>query len=219
MDPKTVNVFANTGPLPESKDEKLLTWIEANLPENRKSLLDFGAGYGTWTKQIAELGTFAKVNIIEPDQMAFDYTRKALGKKFHSSAKSYDLILAFAVLELLDLDENSSQLAKFSNLLDSDKSKVLILYNFYHKWSIRWILFWLVSLGNPRKYHQTKKFHRSYLSFRDFSEICDENGFKIKDWYAPSFFRGRGPSSKFLRVPGLFSTVFLVLERKSTGSI
>lgn len=218
MKSKTVNVFRNSGPMPESKDEKLLNWIKSNLPKKRQSLYDFGAGYGTWTKQIADLGAFTDVNITEPDNVAYNYTKKTLGDKFNSSLEKYDLIISFAVLELLDLSTNSAQLKKFKDLLETERSKILILYNFYHRWSLRWILLWLVSLGNPKEYHQTKKFHRSYLSFKDFSRICDDNGFSISDWYAPSFYRGRGPSSKFLKMPWLFSTVFLALERKTTTS-
>ena len=204
--------FSNSGPLSRSEDEDLLVWFNKNLPKKRDSMLDFGCGYGTWTSQIANLGGFQAVKIIEPDNKAFEFTTSLLGDLSDQNNDTFDLVVSFAVLELFDIETQLSYLQDFKSQLTSPNGRIFLLYNFYHPFSIRWILLTILGLGNAKKFHLNNRFQRSFLKFSGFKKVCDEAGLNISDWYSPNLFRGYGPSSRKIKIPNIFSTVFVVLE-------
>ena len=91
------------------------------------------------------------------------------------------------------------------------------MYNFYHPFSIRWLLFAIIGKGNSKNYHDTKKFTRSYIKYSDFQVILNKCGLEVVDWYAPNLYRGFGPSSKFINLKYLYSNIFLSLKKTGKG--
>lgn len=84
----------------------LIKFVEDNITKNRKKVLDFGAGTGTYAEMLKEGGL--QVDCLEPDETQARLL-KSMGYKVIEDANdlkagSYDLIYAFNVLEHIEDD-------------------------------------------------------------------------------------------------------------------
>ena len=209
--------FKNIGQLPQCEDISLLNWIHSQFPVKTVSMYDYGCGYGTWTKQLSELGNFDAVNVFDPDIKAKENAILLLSQKFNENIDKFDFIMLFAVLELLSIEEQEEILIRLVDKMEDSSSRMMVMYNFYHPFNIRWLLFAILGNGSPTNYHNTKKFKRSYLNYSDFQVLLNKCGLEVVDWYSPSLYRGFGPSSKFINCKYVYSNIFLSLKKTVKG--
>ncbi len=165
--------FRNVGPMQTRASRHLQLFLERHLAGVRL-FYDHGCGYGGWTKFIAELAD-AKAAIFDPDEAASAHTSGVLGQRFTESKGPFDAILCFGVLELL---EEPDQLALLKSFADMLQGKLLVQYNFYNPLGLRWLALRLRH-GNPIKWHEKNRFHRTYFSRAKVEDIYSQAGFRI----------------------------------------
>lgn len=165
--------FKNVGPITTRASHHLHGFFQRHLGGVRL-IYDHGCGYGGWTKYIAEL-TDAKAAIFDPDEAASVHTRNVLGDRFTESEGPFDAIMCFGVLELL---EESDQIALLKTFAEKLQGKLLVQYNFYNPLGLRWIALRLRH-GDPIKWHESNRFHRTYFSRAKVEDIYRRAGFRI----------------------------------------
>lgn len=89
----------------------------------------------------------------------------------------YDLIVCFAVLELLPENEQRKLLELLKNSLNPGKD-LIVQYNVYNPYSLRWAAIRILK-GDPKAWHQNFRFDRSYLNSRQVEYLFESSGFRI----------------------------------------
>lgn len=204
--------FQNNGRLKPYNNSALNKWLAECFDCQIHDLYDFGCGYGTWSSKIAKLSNAKHIYVKDIDEKAEKEAKDFLGASEASNEDKFDLIMSFAVLELLSEQQNADILSEFRSKLKSDESSILIMYNFFHILNLRWIIFAILGLGDPKGYHNTHRFERNYLTLKQFERICNAEGLYIKKWFAPRLFQFVPLSSKFLPIPSLYQTIFIHLK-------
>lgn len=165
--------FQNVGPLGVASSKLLDRFLLRHL-SGAKLIYDHGCGYGTWARHVSML-VGAKMAIYDPDPQASAHARELLGEKFSDSDGPFDGIICFAVLELLDKQEQVDLLRTFADKL---RGRLVIQYNVYNALSLRWLAMRFVH-GNPIAWHEKHRFHRSYLKRRQVEDLFHAAGFSI----------------------------------------
>lgn len=213
----TIRRFTNRGyqpvcSLPSSVDAMLRRALAG-----RRSLLDYGCGYGGWLAYFLEVNKSCSYSTFDIDKSAEKHAQSIAPSRYQPRSRGFDAIACFAVLEILPYEDQLALLEKLSNMLEYN-GVLLIQYNTYNPMSIRWIMIWIASLGNPRQYHDSNRFKRSYLSPSDVERILQSCGMKIIE-------KERGPIfhkfprwfdrliSKMLRFDRIYSQFFYVLQK------
>jgi SAM-dependent methyltransferase len=165
--------FKNVGPMKTRASRHLHRFFQRHLADVRL-FYDHGCGYGGWTKYVADL-TGGKAAIFDTDEAATAHTRDVLGDSFTESQGPFDAILCFGVLELL---EEPDQVALLKTFAASLQGRLLVQYNFYNPVGLRWLALRLRH-GNPIKWHEANRFHRTYFSRSKVEDLYRRGGFRI----------------------------------------
>lgn len=172
--------FQNAGPLTIKVSRSLKRFFSRNI-SNSGLMYDHGCGYGGWTKYISD--TFdMNAAIFDPDSDAHNYTKNLISNRFSNAEGPFDTIICFGVLELLEEADQELLLKKFKSSL---KGKLLVQYNFYNPFSLRWMILRLKN-GDPIKWHEENRFHRTYFSRNHIENIFMKSGFKIVEKCHPN---------------------------------
>jgi hypothetical protein len=175
-----MKIFENKGPadvLPYPNVAKMIY----NACSNASSICDYGCGYGNWIKYIMSISD-AHISAFDIDQGALEYTKRMIGNKWVDPEGSFDVILLFAILEILEPEEQRLLLLKLRSKLSRE---LLIQYNVYNPLSLRWLIIRCIS-KSPKEWHEKERFHRSYLSHEEVEEMFSLCGYKIIQRVAPT---------------------------------
>ena len=165
--------FQNVGPLGVASSKLLDRFLLRHL-SGAQLIYDYGCGYGTWACHISKL-TGAKMALYDPDPQAVAHARDLLGDSLANSSGPFDGIICFAVLELLDEQEQLKLLESFAEKL---RGRLVIQYNVYNPTSLRWLAMRLAH-GNPVIWHEEHRFHRNYLKRRQVERLFYAAGYSI----------------------------------------
>ncbi|WP_162784565.1 class I SAM-dependent methyltransferase [Polynucleobacter necessarius] len=159
---------------------------------NGGEILDYGCGYGGWTKKIKEIFPKSSISAFDIDAQAMMSTEESLNilNKF-SRDKLYDAIFLNFVVDVIDNDAEVIQVLADINSLLKPGGRAIIMYTPYEKYSLRWIFYRLNSL-NVKEWHDKYRFQRVYYSSNELFNIIENSGFKILDIIKPRFFHKSG---------------------------
>jgi SAM-dependent methyltransferase len=147
-------------------------------------ILDYGCGYGGWTKYFYDRTSAKIIDLYEPDTQALEYCKKLIPVSNVNYGKEYDLIICSGVLELLSEADQEILLTDFGKKLQKNGG-LIVQYNTYNRLSLRWIIIRILH-GDPIKWHEKFRFHRSYLNNKSVEYLFERAGFKIIDKCAPN---------------------------------
>lgn len=180
------------------------------------TLLDFGCGYGSWIEYLFTHYKSFYYQVYDIDSSAENHAKNLFPEYYNSQTDKFDIILVFALLELFSYDEQKKLLLKLKNKIKSN-GRIILQYNVYNILSLRWILFYILSLGKPIQHHEKRKFHRSYLTIKEVEKLCQESGYSIEDW-GRGYFYTRFPTwlnnfvDKLIKSKKFYPTIFYVLK-------
>jgi SAM-dependent methyltransferase len=175
-----VSEFQNVGPLKIKAPWHLEKFFSRHTV-GTKLIYDHGCGYGGWTNHMSML-TGANIAIFDPDADGCAYTKNLLGDRIVESDGPFDTIMCFGVLELLEELDQIALLKKFANSL---RDQLLIQYNFYNRFALRWIAL-KVKHGNPINWHEKNRFHRTYFLRNYVEAMFAKAGFRIVEKCHPT---------------------------------
>jgi len=161
------------------KDTPYEQWIRRHVRGSR-FVLDYGCGLGLRSKWLVEYEPQARVELFDIDGEAQrEAEARLLG--FTAHFDNYDLILVFAVLELLDDEEAQVKLLSELKGRLLDQGKLVIMNVAYNPMAERWLYLRVLGKGNAISFHEAHRFHRSYVSSGRFHQIVGQAGLRIVD--------------------------------------
>lgn len=171
--------FQNVGPLVVAKlasrlEKRFTLLFGAGLPR----VLDYGCGYGGWIRYIMSINPRTRYRAIDIDQDALAYTRELYPANYDGEMSQFDTVMAFGLFELIPVEEQERLLEEFKTML-APGGTLLLQYNIYNPFSIRWILLWLVSFGRARRYHLEQKYYRTFLTISQIDAMFARHGYRI----------------------------------------
>lgn len=161
------------------EDSPYERWILEHV-RGCRSVLDYGCGLGMRSKWLVENEPQARVQLFDVNQAVQKDAERHL-RGFIEHFENYDLILVFAVLELLPDEE--AQIRLLSELREKllVHGKLVIMNCAYNPISERWLYLALLGRGNSKSFHEAYRFHRSYVSSGGFHRIIRRAGLRIVD--------------------------------------
>lgn len=141
-------------------------------------VLDYGCGYGGWIKYIMSINPRTRYRVIDIDQDALAYTRALFPGQYDEGMSKFDVVMAFGLFELLPEDKQEALLDEFKAML-APSGTLLLQYNIYNPFSIRWILLTLAGMGRPKRYHLERKYYRTFLTIRQIDAMFARHGYRI----------------------------------------
>lgn len=218
-----VEQFRNIGPLAVPKLAPRLDRLFRLLLDGKPArVLDYGCGYGGWIKYIMSLNPEVRYRAIDIDAEALAYTRNLFPANFDESLAEFDIVMAFGLFELIPLEEQERLLEAFKGMLAHGGTLVL-QYNIYNPFSIRWILLSLASFGRPKRYHLERKYYRTFLTISQIDAMFLRHGYRIAACETDklSHFLPSGLDSalrKIFRCRHFYSTLYYFLERRDAAA-
>lgn len=174
-----IEQFQNVGPQVVPKLAPRLDRLFRSLLDGKAPrVLDYGCGYGGWIKYIMSLNPAVRYRAIDIDAKALAYTRDLFPANYDESLAQFDMVMAFGLFELIPVEEQERLLEEFKVMLVPGGTLVL-QYNIYNLFSIRWILLSLVSFGRPRRYHLERKYYRTFLTISQIDAMFVRHGYRI----------------------------------------
>lgn len=171
--------FRNVGPLAVPKlAQRLEGLFRALLARDEPHVLDYGCGYGGWIKYIMSLKPQTRYRAIDIDQEALAYTKGLFPARYDESLTQFDAVMAFGLFELIPVAEQERLLEEFKAMLAPGGTLVL-QYNIYNPFSIRWLLLFLASRGRPKQYHLERKYYRTFSTIAQIDAMFIRHGYRI----------------------------------------
>lgn len=184
--------------------------------QNAEILLDFGCGTGVWLRYFLQINPNLQYQVFDIDKRAETLARAIAPERLADSASRFDVIVLFAILELLTEEEQEEILRSIVEKLQPS-GKILVQYNIYNRLSPRWIALAFAGMGRARRYHSDQRYGRSYLTMQQAEAIFTRSGLTITD-RATGLLHHKIPKIMegilrwFLRAPRFHSQIYYVLK-------
>jgi SAM-dependent methyltransferase len=170
--------FQNTGEIASPVLVPRLAAMLADAAHGKTALLDYGCGYGNWTAYFLGMAKHLRYSVSDPDKSAEGFAASLSPPRYDRFREHFDLIVCFAVLELLPEEDQRRLLGRFRDRLEPC-GELVVQYNVYNPISPRWLLMAVRSLGKARQFHEARRFHRSYLTAPEVETMFAKSGFRI----------------------------------------
>lgn len=171
--------FQNSGPLAVTKlAPRLQKQFRLLFAAGTPRIHDYGCGYGGWIKYIMSINPRTRYRATDIDQDALSYTRGLFPANCDEEMSQFDVVMAFGLFELIPVEEQERLLDEFRNML-APGGTLLLQYNVYNPFSIRWILLSLVSFGHAKRFHLERKYFRTFLTIPQIDSMFLRHGYDI----------------------------------------
>lgn len=210
--------FQNAGTFEIRNLEPDLHRMLSDAVAGRRTLLDYGCGYGGWLRYFLRLNDRFRFRAFDPDAAAEAFTRGLAPERSDPNLSKFDTIICFGVLELMTEAEQAALLQSFEAQLEPGGC-LLIQYNVFNILAPRWLFFTILGKGNARAFHQKFRFNRSYLSSSKVEKLFSDAGFAIVECQTNKFWHKLPRALNrallaILRSRRFHSQLFYRLERK-----
>jgi SAM-dependent methyltransferase len=210
--------FKNHGPIEPYCPIFLESFLINYLPASPLKTLDYGCGYGGWTKKIGELISLSEVCVFDIDNDAEKFTRNLVNSKLDfSQSDTYDLIMLMGVIECVSSFDECMDILFLMNKVLNPNGSLLLMTTAYEPLSLRWAFYNLRSLFQARKWHDTYRFKRTYFNHKKLESMLSAAGFEVKSLIHPRFIHNAGDfiNSIGMILPSHFHDLsFYVLKKR-----
>lgn len=143
-------------------------------------ILDYGCGYGGWTKKLKEMYPGSSIAVFDIDSLAMESTRNRLNiySEFSHNEK-YDAIFLNFVIDVISEHSEVIKILETINNQLSPEGRAIIMYTPYEIFSLRWIFYRFRSL-DVKGWHDKYRFQRMYYNSNEFLKIVDSCGFRSR---------------------------------------